>query len=96
MERAIRIHKQCPEFGCGKWQILETDEPRVFAHCCEWEGKTVIALHNLADKACTVTLKSNEYNHLIDVFGDRYYETFDEKSLSVPLEAYGYRWFRVN
>jgi maltose alpha-D-glucosyltransferase / alpha-amylase len=96
MERAIRLRKQCPEFGCGKWQILETDEPSVFVHCCEWEGKTAIALHNLANKACTVTLKSNEYSHLIDVFGDRNYEPLDEKLLSVPLEVYGYRWFRVN
>lgn len=96
MERAIRIRKQCPELGYGKWQILETDESSVFAHCCEWEDKTVIVLHNLADKSCMVTLKSNEFGHLIDVFGDRNYETLDEKSLSVPLEAYGYRWFRVN
>jgi maltose alpha-D-glucosyltransferase/alpha-amylase len=67
MEHIIRIRKQCPEFGCGKWQILETDQPCVFAHCCESEGKSAIALHNLGDRSCTVTLKSDEYNHLIDI-----------------------------
>jgi maltose alpha-D-glucosyltransferase/alpha-amylase len=96
MERAIRTRKQCPEFGCGKWRILETDEPCVFAHCCESEGKAVIALHNLADKACTATLKSNRYTHLTDLFGDRQYDSLDVDSRSIPLEAYGYRWFRVN
>lgn len=96
MERTIRIRKQYPEFGCGKWQILETDEPCVFAHCCEWKGKAVIALHNLADKTCTATLKSGQYSHLIDLFGDRSYESLDRNSRSIPLEAYGYRWFRVN
>jgi maltose alpha-D-glucosyltransferase/alpha-amylase len=96
MERAIRTRKQCPEFGCGQWRILATDEPCVFAHCCESEGKAVIALHNLADKACTATLKSNGYTHLTDLFGDRQYDLLNVDSRSIPLEAYGYRWFRVN
>jgi len=94
--RAIRIRKQCPEFGRGKWQILETDSASVFAHCCDWEGRTVIAIHNLADKPCTATLKSNKYTNLFDLFGDRLYESFDAGSPSIPLQAYGYRWFRVN
>ncbi|MBW4449681.1 MAG: alpha-amylase family protein [Spirirestis rafaelensis WJT71-NPBG6] len=96
MEHIIRIRKQCPEFGLGKWQILETDEPCVFAHCCEWEGSSVIALHNLADKPCTARLKSYFDKHLIDIFGDSQYEPLDIDSPSIPLEAYGYGWFRVN
>lgn len=56
----------------------------------------MIAVHNLADKPCTATLKSREYSHLFDLFGDRLYEPLDADSLSIPLEAYGYRWFRVN
>lgn len=96
MDRAIRIRKQCPELGRGKWHILETDSPAVFAHCCDWEGRTVIAVHNLADKPCTATLKSNQYTHLFDLFGDRIYESLAADSPSIPLEAYGYRWFRVN
>ncbi|MGB3263544.1 MAG: alpha-amylase family protein [Microcoleus sp.] len=96
MDRAIRIRKQCPEFGRGKWHVLEIDSPSVFAHSCDWEGRTVIAVHNLADKPCTVTLKSNEYTNLCDLFGDRQYESLDADSPSIPLQAYGYRWFRVN
>jgi len=96
MEHIIRIRKQCPEFGLGKWQILETDEPCVFAHCCEWQGSSVIALHNLADKPCTARLKSYFDKHLIDIFGDSQYEPLDINSPSIPLSAYGYRWFRVN
>lgn len=96
MDRAIRIRKQCPELGRGNWHILETDSPSVFAHCCDLEGRTVIAIHNLADKPCTATLKPHKYTHLFDLFGDRLYESLDETLLSIPLEAYGYRWFRVD
>jgi maltose alpha-D-glucosyltransferase/alpha-amylase len=96
MERLIRIRKQCPEFGYGQWQILETEEPCIFAHCCEWQGKAVIALHNLFDKECTATLNLQEYVHLFDLFGDRQYEALDGDSRSISLAPYGYRWFRVN
>ncbi|MBE9185706.1 alpha-amylase family protein [Microcoleus sp. LEGE 07076] len=96
IDRAIRIRKQCPEFGRGKWHVIETDSPSVFAHCCNWEGRTLLAVHNLADKPCSVTLKSNEYTNLCDLFGDRQYESLDADSPSIPLQAYGYRWFRVN
>lgn len=96
MEHLIRTRKQCPELGYGKWQILETDELCVFAHCCEWQDKAVIALHNLADRACTITLKLPDDKPLIDVFGDRQYEPLTDDSRSIPLTAYGYRWFRVD
>jgi len=93
MECTIRIRKQCSEFGCGQWQILETDKPCIFAHCCEWQGKAVIALHNLSDKECTATLKLQEYVHLFDLFGDRQYEALDGDSRSISLAPYGYRCF---
>jgi maltose alpha-D-glucosyltransferase/alpha-amylase len=97
-ERLIRTRKQCPELGRGKWCILETDEPSVFANCCEWEGNAVITLHNLADRACTVTLKSNDYKmqYLIDLLGDQQYEPLDGNCDAIHLDAYGYRWFSVN
>jgi maltose alpha-D-glucosyltransferase/alpha-amylase len=96
MDRMIRTRKQCPEFGWGKWTILETDEPAVFAHSCEWQDKTVIALHNLADKPCTVSLQGNNYTHLFELISDRSYQQLNGDVSCIPLEAYGYRWFRVN
>lgn len=95
MERVVRIRRQCPEFGYGTLHVLETDEPCVFAHCCEWGDRTVIAVHNLADHDCTVTLKSADYKHLFDLFGDRPYESLNGDPV-IQLSPYGYRWFRVN
>jgi maltose alpha-D-glucosyltransferase/alpha-amylase len=98
IERLIRIRQQCPELGRGKWCILETDEPSVFAHCCEWEGNTVLAVHNLAKQPCTVSLKSKDFKpkHLMELFANRQYEPFDGHSSSIELDAYGYRWFRAD
>lgn len=96
IERLIRTRKQCPELGYGKGQILETDELCVFAHCCQWQDKAVITLHNLADRGCTVSIALPHDQSLVDVFGDRQYEPLADNSRPIPLEAYGYRWFRVD
>ncbi|ACK72304.1 alpha amylase catalytic region [Gloeothece citriformis PCC 7424] len=95
MDRLIRIRKQCSELGWGNWQILDTGEPCVFAHSCEWNNKTVIAVHNLADKSCSIALKLDGSYYLDDLFGDHQYEVPGE-SHTISLEAYGYRWFRLN
>lgn len=53
MERLIRRRRDCPEFGWGRWQLIETAEPSVMAHRCDWEGRTVIAVHNLSPEPCS-------------------------------------------
>jgi maltose alpha-D-glucosyltransferase/alpha-amylase len=91
------MRKECPEFGWGKWQIIDTGNPSVLAHHCEWQGRAVVAVHNLGGEACTVTLKlkNEEAEHLIDLLGDQQYLPIEGMSHEVQLEGYGYRWFRV-
>lgn len=97
MERAIRMRKECPEFGWGTWQIIDTGELSVFAHRCEWRQGVVIAVHNLANSPCTIALnlKNDDSNHLIELLGDQLYKPLEGASREVHLEGYGYRWFRV-
>ncbi|NMG09725.1 alpha-amylase family protein [Brasilonema sp. UFV-L1] len=97
MERAIRMRKECPEFGWGKYEIINTDNPCIFAHRCEWHSGVVIAVHNLAQEACTVKLELEEGDgeRLIDLLGDQPYEAIEGTLHNVQLEGYGYRWFRV-
>ena len=97
IERMIRTRKDCPEFGWGNWQILEVDHPSVFAHRCEWRNSVVVAVHNLAKSACTVTLNLNtdEATHLVDLLEDQDYEPIDPNSQSIQLAGYGYRWLRL-
>lgn len=98
MERAIRLRKECPEFGCGAWQILTTNHASVFAHQCEWNGGTVVAVHNLAEAACTVTLtlKGMDGKRFIALFDDQPDETIAGSTHEVTLASYSYRWFRLS
>ncbi len=97
MERAIRTRKDCPEFGWGTWQLIETENKSVFAHRCEWNKSVVIAIHNLADVACTVKLDlgASDAGYLIDLLSDRQYQSIVGSSYTVELQGYGYRWLRV-
>jgi len=96
MERAIRMRKECPEFGWGDWEIIETNNPAVFAHRCQWRKGTVIAIHNLSEHSCTVTLKLQQDEAVLtDLLEDQPYESIRTGSHEIELEGYGYRWFRV-
>lgn len=92
MVRLIRLRRSCPEIGQGELTAVVTDQPGVFAHCCRWDGRTMIAVHNLSDADCCVRLQlEGDDAALIDLAGDRLYAPPGE---TVDLAAYGYRWFR--
>ena len=95
MERLIRQRKECPELGWGEWRVLDTDQACVLAHRCDWEGSTVLALHNLSSEPCAATLDAGDLEGLVDLFADADYDPPDEGALEIELGGYGYRWFRV-
>jgi len=93
MERLIRRRRECPEVGWGEWSLLEQDDPAVLAHRVDWEGSTVVAVHNLGDRAARARLALGASGVLVDQFGAQDAEL--EGELSLALEPYGHRWFRL-
>jgi maltose alpha-D-glucosyltransferase/alpha-amylase len=91
MERLIRMRKECPEFGWGIFEQISSEGP-VFAHRCDWNGNTVIAVHNLSDRSASQVLpRSDTWTKLVDLFGDEDCAPGDE----IELKPYGYRWLRA-
>ena len=95
LQRMIGMRRQCPEFGIGRFELLDPGDPRVLAHRCEWDGGTVIAVHNFADEPRTARLHTGQAP-LIDLIGRRECEPNGHEEYKIELEPYGYRWFRVN
>jgi maltose alpha-D-glucosyltransferase / alpha-amylase len=97
MERAIRLRKECPELGWGEWQILETNHPSMFAHRCEWQGRVVIAVHNLSQATgkATLMLKEDVGKSLIDLFTNQPNEVISVPKHDFELAGYQYRWLQV-
>jgi maltose alpha-D-glucosyltransferase/alpha-amylase len=96
IKRLIHIRRDCPEIGWGTCEILDPGLPSVFAHRCDWQDGTMVALHNLADRPATASLDFAQSNgmHLVELFGDQTYEPVNDAS-AIDLGAYGCRWFRV-
>src|SRR3954470_12913781 len=55
-ERLIRRRRECPELGFGELTVLDTGAPSVLAHRCDWEGETIVAVHELSGRPVRVAL----------------------------------------
>jgi maltose alpha-D-glucosyltransferase/alpha-amylase len=93
MKHLIWLRRQCPEWAAGAWTILDT-EPGVFAHRAEWQGSTLLALHNLADKPSSVHVDLEPDVSPVSVWGNSRCQ-LGRGSMTVNLEPYGYAWYRI-
>jgi len=98
MERLIRRRKETPEFGWGTSSLIETAAPELFAHRCEWQGSTLIAVRNLSGKPAKATLElgaGGKKAVVNDLLEDRDHAVKGDGTLDVALDGYGYLWLRV-
>ena len=94
MERLIRRRRECPELGWGESVRLDPGDAAVFAQRSDWEGSTVVAVHNLAGRDAQARLELEGEGVLVDLFHDEEHE-LDGGAATVGLDAYGAHWFRV-
>jgi maltose alpha-D-glucosyltransferase/alpha-amylase len=97
IERCIRLRKECPHFGRGDYRIVDTNRPAVFAHACSWRESTILAVHNLSDKACTLELDLSDFRtaHITDLLCDQQDVTLKTDVLRLKLKGYDHRWLRM-
>ena len=94
MERLVRRRRECPELGWGKATLLDPGDAAVLAQRSDWEGSTVVAVHNLAGRDAHARLELDGDGSLVDLFHDEEHE-LDGGALSLELSPYDARWFRV-
>ena len=85
MERIIRMRKEIPEIGWGKWKILGTGSTSVLAIRYDWRDKTFVAVHNVA--AHPEKIKLNVEGRFVNLLSD------DHEPRTI--EGYGYRWYHI-
>ena len=88
MERLIRRRRECPELGWGTWTLLDTGDAAVFAHRCDWEDSTVVAVHNLAGREASAHLVLGGEGELVDLFEDEDHD-LEAGELTLELDPYG-------
>ncbi|WP_017731128.1 alpha-amylase family protein [Nafulsella turpanensis] len=97
VEKVIRLRKDCPSFGWGDVEVIESDD-KVLIHCCRWEDQLAVAVHNLSDKPCSfrLGLPEEEASQLVELLSNTEYEAFDPSAGELSLTGFGYRWFQKN
>jgi maltose alpha-D-glucosyltransferase / alpha-amylase len=97
MERLIRRRKETPELGWGSSTLVETPKGALFAHRCDWQGSTVVAVHNLSSSKAKATLELgiDEKLEIDDLLEEREHRPGRGGTLDVELDGYGYLWLRV-
>ena len=94
MERLIRRRRECPELGWGSWTLLDAGDPAVFAHRTDWDGSTVVAVHNLAGRDAEAGLEFGEKGKLTDLFSEEEHQ-LQAGRVNLALGPYDARWFRL-
>ena len=98
MERLIRRRKETPELGWGAFRVLPAGDPAVLVVRCDWRGSAVLTVHNFADRPAKADLDLDEGDQgagLVELFADQAYQRLDAPAGGVPVDGYGYRWFRL-
>jgi maltose alpha-D-glucosyltransferase/alpha-amylase len=97
-ERLIRRRRETPELGLGSWTVVPTEPASVLAHRCDWDGTTVVAVHNFAAEPCRFDVPLDGIDDaagasdLLDGAGE---VSLDEPVLHLTLDGYGYQWWRI-
>ena len=92
----MRRRRAAPELGWGTSTLIETADPAVFAHRCDWEGSSVVAVHNLGRRAAAFDLTlGDDATAVHDLLADAEEPVPPGGTLPVRLEGYGGRWLRV-
>ncbi len=97
MRRLIAVRRSSQVFGRGSLRFLSPANTRVLAHLREFQGETVLAVHNLAPSAEPVELDLREFRGAVPVelLGESRFPPIDERPYFLSLGPYGFYWFRL-
>lgn len=97
VRRLAARYRQSAEIGWGELEVLEHDAPAVLVHALTSDLGRFLGIHNFAENPATVTFPLGDEpdgSMLVDLLGDARIEP-DAGLVSLEVDAYGYRWFRV-
>lgn len=93
----IRLSKECPEIGWGKWEVLPTKNDCVLAMRYDWRGESIVVIHNFGEvpTEIQIRIKAPRSAVLIDLLDNAQSESVKDGLHVTSLGAYGYKWYRV-
>ncbi|MEO5921315.1 MAG: alpha-amylase family protein [Pseudolysinimonas sp.] len=99
MRTLISRYRASAEMGWGAFELIRQPAKSVLVHSMAGAEGRMVALHNFGDAPATVAFSvpgTDEGFQLIDLLVDDLVVDIGKGgAASVPMDGYGYRWFRV-
>ena len=101
MGSLIRRYRECPELGWGSFSLIDSPNPTVLAHRCDWEENSLFLFHNFGAEPTEVSVKLKDGDVpdsgglLTDLLEDTMADIHPGDEMQIELPAYGYRWLRI-
>ncbi len=96
-ERMIRMRKECPELGWGRYAILDAKDDGVLALRYDWRNNSMVVVHNFRDAAVEIDLAVGDPRgkKLVNLLAEDHSLADGRGRHRIVIEPYGYRWYRV-
>ena len=96
-ERLIRLRREAPEIGWGSWTVIPTAAQPVLVLRCDWQGRTLITVHNLSRRRRVVDVSLDGVEgQLGDLLKLDRPIPIRSGIATIRLGAHDYRWLRVD
>ena len=94
--RMIKLRKSCPEIGLGNYSLLDTGSSDILAIRYDYNGQSLLIVHNFSDKPRRVSVPSEKSKILYDLMPEQHDSKPEAGKFNLSLEGYGYKWYRVD
>jgi maltose alpha-D-glucosyltransferase/alpha-amylase len=91
----IRVRKQAPEIGAGRWRILNTHQ-RVLALRYDGGRSTVVTVHNFDDAPHEITITLDGNGSLTSLLDEDESRVTRGGKHRLRIDPLAYRWYRTN
>jgi maltose alpha-D-glucosyltransferase/alpha-amylase len=92
----ISLRKSCPEIGLGAYKLLDCGSPDVLGIRYDYEGQTLVVLHNFNAQPARASIKIDGAQMLYDLTEKPSDQKTTNGNVQIALNGYGSKWYRVN
>jgi maltose alpha-D-glucosyltransferase/alpha-amylase len=90
------LRRSLPAIARGAWKILPSGSARVLVIQYDWEGKTILTVHNLGNETEEVRIKlQKQARTLQNLLKQEDITVADNGRYEYTIEGYGYRWYKL-
>jgi maltose alpha-D-glucosyltransferase/alpha-amylase len=94
LTRMVQLRKSLPAIGWGNWKIINVGR-QVLGLQYEWEGETVITLHNLSADSREVNFENLGEGYTLHDLLNNSAIKIAAKPQPLTLKGYAYRWYKL-